>query len=648
MRRLVLSLLCVVLAESGFGQEHNLRVETMPDGSVVLRADGYVAQQGSLEQINGCAIDFTHFVEIPMACSATFACQSPDLRIFLRTGTNSVRVGTEFIDVAIDRTVTFSEPRIVTATGGGRTVEIDYSMPLLTNDVIFHWWFRKPDGTLVLSSNRSALSISRNRSATARITVPSGMTGGGTLTFTASVGGQLLPCPHETYTIVTTVPPLTAESPFELRMSIFPDAPTGFTASKRVTPAMTVRVALGTIFDVGVVKKQGFLDPVLPLKASFASGSSAITPETTEPTVYKNDVVRPFALTTTPAETQRLVAVHYGSAMLHIVPLVPELAPITLTIRVVEPVRLGDVMKRQPDGFDKSVALLAHHRGIPPQYLKGQVAQESPDANSVRWDNFRYEPCSWDLQSISKGELLIEKVPYSGFKLDDAVGTTLHRGVMDDLDPRNRYSIPDGVDPKTGKVKYRRLTDNDANVTARTIWESNDAINAKMNWSKFKCGSKKKDLQDAIKKDISLLDFVAQTPTASSYGLFQLMYGRALEEGWKGVVLDPAKPDERDRSPKYLFDRPEYVMIGGGTMTIGSSIDADNFQKGLDGRKVCYKVWKYPVPFTDVEQYEEALAKAFQGYNCGHTDDANKPIYGPGVIAKSRRFLPVQPSLIFE
>jgi hypothetical protein len=171
---------------------------------------------------------------------------------------------------------------------------------------------------------------------------------------------------------------------------------------------------------------------------------------------------------------------------------------------------------------------------------------------------------------------------------------------------------------------------------------SDSLVNFKQNWSDH-CAKRK---LDKIKSVAGTLDFVAQTPTAASFGLFQTMYDEMVSKNLR-VVPDATHPDQTSQNPKYLFDRPAYLAIGGGSIQIGTKIDTDHFATVMGSTSVCdAQDFTYPATLDSQSQYEQYLGYAFQGYNCGFRDKSGHT-YGVSVIANSKAFAPVQILALF-
>ena len=251
-----------------------------------------------------------------------------------------------------------------------------------------------------------------------------------------------------------------------------------------------------------------------------------------------------------------------GKTTLSIVPTVSGVAPLQLEVEVLAPTRLGTSQTT----YDTYLINVAHNVGIPPQYLKGQARQEAY-RGILAEDNYRYEPCGADLRNVSGGARYAYNDPdFIAFRLDDHIGITLHPGVQDELDPRSRFFVVRNACDGTPPAVDRRIDDCDRNVTAQEIWDNNNDLRAPGHVRyNFDTGCRRSDLE-AIADDA--LDFVAQTPTAQSSGIFQTMWDEARNAAyWNGVTTDGRTGV---REPKYIFDRAMYVNVGGGSVSIGA------------------------------------------------------------------------------
>ena len=89
------------------------------------------------------------------------------------------------------------------------------------------------------------------------------------------------------------------------------------------------------------------------------------------------------------------------------------------------------------------------------------------------------------------------------------------------------------------------------------------------------------------------------------------------------------------KAPKYLFDRPEYVEIGGGSVKIGIN-------------KIAL-AWidEFATDFPSSDEFELMASRAFRTYNAAFKDKKNGKNYGECVVAKSHEFPPLQTTPAF-
>jgi hypothetical protein len=267
-------------------------------------------------------------------------------------------------------------------------------------------------------------------------------------------------------------------------------------------------------------------------------GCTPITPAITGDTLFPGKVALEFDRSTI-GTIKSFQAVHLGTVTLTIKPTDPSISPspITVNIVVAAPTQLGTTQKK----YDTVLIDYANRRGIPPQLLKGQVQQES----KFNPQSYRYEPLSSDLKAISGGKNLRIKSPYSLYRL--ATSDRLPQGTAilpADISPRSKYSIVvNGV--------RRPILDSDQFVSASAIYNANNSI---QNWGKV---SPRRAARVAANP--SLLNFTAQTPLASSYGLLQIMYTTAIDSmGWEGI--------DGAQNPSNLFDTDANLAAGGGSL----------------------------------------------------------------------------------
>lgn len=406
-------------------------------------------------------------------------------------------------------------------------------------------------------------------------------------------------------------------------------SPTLYATDK--TGDVTLNVALGSLVSIGLQQKQGFLEPVLSVPAVYATGSAAPEPSkmlsptaTVMPTVrtaYDGKVLLPLDIAQD-ATSERFLAVHLGTVSVTITPTLSSKVPAKkVNVSVVKPKLLGVTQ----NSFDDYFITVAHNTGIPPQYVKGQVRQEA-DGGKIATGNWRYEPCGADLSYVSGGaQYATTKQEFIDYRLDDHINVTIFPFVADELDPRSRFYI---VRPKPdGTLLDRFITDDDRQVSAREIWNDNNKNPNHKHWN-FDTGCRKSMLAQINAANSTVLDFTAQTVTGASYGMLQMMWEEGIQNDlWAGVFV-PVQGFVK--KPKYLFDRPEYIDVGGGSVQAGVNKTVRTFT-GKSNTSPNY---------TTFASYENHLNSAFRWYNHAWFDKATGKYYGDMVIDHSRLYDP--------
>ena len=172
------------------------------------------------------------------------------------------------------------------------------------------------------------------------------------------------------------------------------------------------------------------------------------------------------------------------------------------------------------------------------------------------------------------------------------------------------------------------------------IWEASDNWNGKgQKWSLQDCGALKKFLKSG-KTMADFLDeldtFTAQTPTATSYGVLQVMY--EVADTFKWSVADPANPGQTTQSPRYLRDSVEALALKhGGSIFVGTEEDVQRY-------------WDEYVPtptkYISQEDFFDSFKEPLRKYTGGGTSQA---MYGINIIDMYEyEYLPVQPLTIFN
>lgn len=266
-------------------------------------------------------------------------------------------------------------------------------------------------------------------------------------------------------------------------------------------------------------------------------------------------------------------------------------------ITVVEPGKLGTTYNQ----YDSEIINTADDTGILPQYIKSHIYKESYKKFNPK--TYRYEP-GYDFGNIQSKKA---KAPYSKYALEDGAGVNDANKA-----PRNRYSVDTNwVFPqKSHSPNMRKIQDSDNDILCSNIFYNNDAANAKQNWSVVSPAAIAK-----LKKywDTKKVDFTAQTIIASSYGLMQMMYDVAVDEGQFG-----------EQDPINLFDPGKHLKVAGEIYVL-------RFNKWKKPRPPIY----YPDNYMDENQWKEEWINLFQKWNRGERG------YGEKVIEQSKEYLPV-------
>lgn len=386
----------------------------------------------------------------------------------------------------------------------------------------------------------------------------------------------------------------------------------------------TARFPLGSTFFVQLAKQEAEDGDEIPIEVQYALDAAALDPPIPGPTLFPNNVVIEFDRGA-PSLIKFFQAVHTGSVVLRIVPTDDSDPPVRLQIAVDQPTSLGTTH----NALDTILVSAAHRKGIPPQMVKGQAERES-GFNPM---GYRYEPLSCDLAYMSTCNRAVTRAcrmrivqcdlrrnrPYSLYRLAtrDRLGQGSELSLPADVERRSRFFI---IDPRTHR--RRRIRAADQFVSAREIYEQNDRV---QHWSRPNpC------LARQVRADPGLLDFTAQTTVAASYGYLQVLYSTAIAPmAWRG-------PGGR-RNPSLLFDTAENTATGGGSVELGTG----------------YLIRVFPGANPDVSQadpsfsnratFDASFSRAFNVYN--HASSSGS--YGPDVLARSLRYLPVPSGSIF-
>ncbi|SRR6266481_240738 len=289
--------------------------------------------------------------------------------------------------------------------------------------------------------------------------------------------------------------------------------------------------------------------------ALFKLGAASFVNTLDSGSVFPNNVT--LAYTQPANDTGQFQAVHLGSQPLTITPNDTSISPVQINIVIETPTALGS---RHPE-VDALVFPIADRKGILPQYVKGQMHQESGGIFNPR--AFRYEPLNGsvgDFGVISRHkDLRATGNPYTHYRFatqTDCRDNALATGDLlrtEDVSPRSKYNIcpPD--------QQCRPIDPADSFVTALAIITANP----RQNWQKnpnFRLVT-----SAAARGDACNSIWTAQTSLASSYGFFQVIYAKAIDLRWPGA-------DGGLKNPSFLFDTPENLAIHGGSSELGTDI----------------------------------------------------------------------------
>ena len=399
-------------------------------------------------------------------------------------------------------------------------------------------------------------------------------------------------------------------SPLAFVVGIGSDPLSSLTERKSATGGLeTANVPLGAVFFIKLVNDIN--GTITPVDSSFSLGLSTVTPAiSTEPTLFKDNVVILFDTISSSSTFKVFQAVHLGNVVLTITPTNTTISPVKLKIQVNNPASLGTTHTE----IDNVLSDLGHRRGIPPHMLKGQVKRESSFSPTA----YRYEPLSVDLGWISAGQNLRTTNPYNLYRLATTDGLAQGSDILDeDITPRSIYSIrrDDAI---------RAIANTDQLVSAHEIYNENDVAHR---WSTYSPARAR-----AVQANPEVLKFTAQTPLAASFGYLQILYSTADKPmRWTGNT-------NGDRNPSFLFDTSDNLQNGGGSLVLGTG-----YLRGIFSR--ANPTLDVNIPsFNSATSLEQAFTRDFNYYNHGNPTGE----YGTSVITFSRTFTPVPSGAIFQ
>lgn len=338
---------------------------------------------------------------------------------------------------------------------------------------------------------------------------------------------------------------------------------------------------------------------------------------------------------------QDSVWVHMGSQALVITPDDTKKPPITIYINVNAPSSLGSKNLK----YDDLIVKYAHWRGIPPQFIKGEVDQESSFIES----SFRYEPTTIDKKKIS-GSRDKYDAPYRKYLFGPVSNSILSSSV---IHPRNKYgvsykgeivAIPDQYEITAANGRYTPLlcsqimAINNNGATGFTAWNWDKTVVeglvrykpiAELDYGNLLYNYLNQQQLPQIINAYSQYNFIAQTTVASSYGLMQVLYITAASP-FDGEYIDSDG----------LGLNPSDLLTADTNLRIGSLVLRKKY-KAVNGNISTY------ARFSD---FVKSWRKGFQKYNgaAGPPDSDDGAVYNFGVWSKSKLYFPLGRSSIFN
>lgn len=410
----------------------------------------------------------------------------------------------------------------------------------------------------------------------------------------------------------------------------------------------TFQIALGTNGANGKFTAQ---------QSTFQLGAASLSGDLDQNALFPGNTVLLYANRVDNAVV--LQAVHLGTQQLRIIPTNTSIKPVNITLSVEQPGSLGS----SHSDLDSLLFPLADQTGVPAQMIKGQVKTEG-GFNPMAW---RYEPVNASVGDFAisggSGDLRAQ-TPYKalnlptigdendpgdcGTKYDYAAhvdsrlpdprceglaeGGTFSQQVMEDLVQASPAIMIPERDPTTGRLSssqngqpiLRPLDPADRYVSVRDLL----SFNPRQRWAQNGNPGRVTEVSNGT------VDFSAQFTLASSYGLLQVMYATAIDQGsrgghWAGnfASCGPTNPIDPDN----LFDTQCNLASGGGSLGIGTRLTEMNFESAHGANALV----------TDESELELFFLDAYQHY------DPGKAGYGGTVIANTRAFEPNPSGTIF-
>lgn len=404
-------------------------------------------------------------------------------------------------------------------------------------------------------------------------------------------------------------PPPNPGRVLRVRASLWDGAQYGpYEPQSGVTLPATAQVPLGGLVTLQAIDQSG-----VPITSSFTLGAPSVAPDVEVGALFAGSVLHPF-IATQPSDGI-FQAVHKGSVVLTIAPSDTAITPGTLTLTVQNPLNFGT------DGatLDADISEVAHRTGVPPHFIKAHVERES----FPKWNRstFRYEPIGptfGDLSFVSRAANARVLQPYTAYRLatqqDSQNGALAQGSLLIPSDRDSRASLRTGCDSAGNNGSPIGTGTTPVNPSAWEIFRCNDSTGARMNWSRA-AGRFANSRAQRLRND----PFTAQTGLAASYGLLQIMYGRAVANKWQ--------TSNGAQNPGLLFDGPGSVQSGEGSLLLGARIIAQDVRQA--NRRKGVQMPGHPGGLLPL------FLDAWQLYNPGETD------YGATIALRSAAFNPV-------
>ncbi|AFY02229.1 lytic transglycosylase domain-containing protein [Bdellovibrio bacteriovorus] len=402
-----------------------------------------------------------------------------------------------------------------------------------------------------------------------------------------------------------------------------------------------LNIPLGGIFTLKLY------DGTNPINATYklVAGTASLRPKIDKPDDIKVglwlDRVALLFKEGNATSSQQILAVHNGSQKLIITPTSNKYRPITLFLNVANPKSLGTASGQ----FDSIILQYAHLRGIPPQFIKAQIRQESNFDPAA----FRYEPVSVDLALFGKNPVRDKTKEKIFGKYIIGPKRDLKAIHIDLLRPRNRYGVYLGSSPVPSAVpaNYEMEYNNGKSLQSTELMRINNAgYKAKnKNETTFERQNWFLDQGKVAKEELILLnsglrdpnsksrfspifDFTAQTIVASSYGLMQPLYSTVANRKFANYL----NADSTGRNPLDLFSPPTNLQYG---TTFLSFV----FRKSNGNEN------KEKASFDSFTVFRDAWKRGFIMYNAGpyitRIDISSTSSYGAKVWSHISKYEPV-------